>query len=96
MFTSNFIEGRDRIGIGAITRGSSDRTLNYGMIEDYKRCLQPVATICKTPRSTGSPTRVTATTRNGLQIESSVTNGGSVVTNTKTTNLKRQVKVVKG
>ena len=96
MSTLNFIEGRDRIGIGAITRGTSDRTLSYGMIDDHKRFLQPVETICKTSRSTGSPTRVTATTRNGPQIEGPITIGGSAVTNKKTTNPKRQVKVVKG
>ena len=73
MSTLNFIEGQDRIGIGAITRGTSDRTLSYGMIDDHKRFLQPVETTCKTSRSTGSPTRVTATTRNGPQIEGPIT-----------------------
>ena len=69
--------------------------LRDDLIEDRRRCLQIVTMTCETPRSTGSLTRVTTTIRNGLQIEASVTNGGSVVTNKKTTNPKRQVKVVK-
>ena len=66
----DFTEGRDG---RVITRGSSDMILRDDLIEDRRRCLQLVTMMCETPRSTGSPTRVTATMRNGLQIEASVT-----------------------
>ena len=66
------IESRDGIGTGVITRGSSDMILRDGLVEDCRRCLQSVTMTCETPRSTGSPTRVTTTIPNGPQIEGSI------------------------